>query len=315
MPLNVKSFYSNKTVKCCFLQDAIEEVEQEDVDAADFVLTGPSNADNVTEEEEEEDDEIFNHSGLPEEVSGEIEVVTRSIEQDSNDDEGKYDEESSDGDEPSRKQKKQNKKTEDRKEEKPKWKKSHLKNPVVMEDVTSEKVPRKLLNMHLSYLIRQSGEYLNVSLMTLELLVEHANRYTNRDKNNLQFTVTNDEMMKFIRIIFLSGYNKRTCETDYWSKSPDLECLIVASAMSRTRFQHIKSYLHAADNQNLSETKMAKIEPLYQILNEKFQRYGIFHENLSIDESMCQWSLTLVVIRVNSSFEESQLGLATRYGC
>ena len=92
--------------------------------------------------------------------------------------------------------------------------------------------------------------------------------------------------MKFIVIIFLSGYNKRTCETDYWSKSPDLECLIVASAMSRTRFQHIKSYLHAADNQNLSETKMAKIEPLYQILNEKFQRYGIFHENLSIDESM-----------------------------
>ena len=48
----------------------------------------------------------------------------------------------------------------------------------------------------------------------------------------------------------------------------------------------MKSYLHAADNQNLCETKMAKIEPLYQILNEKFQRYGIFHENLSIDESM-----------------------------
>ena len=128
-------------MKCCFLQNAIEEVEQENVDAADFVLTGPSNADNVTEEEEEEDDEVLNHSGLPEEVSGEIEVVPRSIEQDSNDDEGKYDEESSDGDEPSRKQKKQNKKTEDRKEEKPKWKKSHLKNPVVMEDVTSEKVP------------------------------------------------------------------------------------------------------------------------------------------------------------------------------
>ena len=99
MPLNVKSFYSNKTVKCRFLQDAIEEVEQEDVDAADFVLTGPSNAGNVTDEEEE-DDEIFNHSGLPGEVSGEIEVVTKSVEPNSNDDEGKDDEESSDGDEP-----------------------------------------------------------------------------------------------------------------------------------------------------------------------------------------------------------------------
>ena len=99
MPLNVKSFYSNKTVKCRFLQDAIEEVEQEDVDAADFVLTGPSNAGNVTDEEEE-DDEIFNLIGLPGEVSGEIEVVRRSIEPGSNDDEGKDDEESSAGDEP-----------------------------------------------------------------------------------------------------------------------------------------------------------------------------------------------------------------------
>ena len=115
-------------MKCRFLQDAIEEVEQEDVDAADFVLTGPSNAGNVTDEEEE-DDEIFNHSGLPGEVSGEIEVVTRSIEPNSKHDEGKDDEESNDSDENPRKQKKQNKKTKDRKEEKLKSKKSHLKNP------------------------------------------------------------------------------------------------------------------------------------------------------------------------------------------
>ena len=105
MPLNMKSFYSNKTVKCCFLQDTIKEMEQEDVDTTDFVLTGPSNAGNVTDEEEE-DDEIFNHSSLPAEVSGEIEVVTISIEQNGNDDEGKDDEESSDGGEPPRKQKK-----------------------------------------------------------------------------------------------------------------------------------------------------------------------------------------------------------------
>ena len=78
--------------------------------------------------------------------------------------------------------------------------------------------------------------------------MEDTNRYANQDKNNLQLTVTNDEMMKFIGIIFLYGYNQRTGETDYWSKSPDLECLIVASAMSQKRFQHIKSYLHAADN-------------------------------------------------------------------
>ena len=112
MPLNVKSAYSNKTVKCHFLQDAIKEVEQEDIDAVDFVLTDPSNAGNVTDEEEE-DNEIFNHSGLPGEASGEKEVVTRSIEPNSNDDEGKDNEESSNGDEPPRKQKEQNKKIKD----------------------------------------------------------------------------------------------------------------------------------------------------------------------------------------------------------
>ena len=264
MQLSVKSFYSNKTVKCRFLQDAIKEVEQEGVNAADFVLTGPSYAGNATDEEEE-DDEIFNHSSLPGKVSGEIEAITRSIEPNSNDDEGKDDEESSVGDAPPRKQKKQNKKTKDRKEEKPKWKKSHLKNPVVIEDVTSQKVSRKLLKMHPELPDQTEWEIFESFFnYIVELLVEHTNRYAHRDKNNWRFTVTNDEMMKFIGITFLSGYNKRTCEKD-WSKTPDLECLIVASAMSRTRFQHIKSYLHAADNQNLSETKMAKIEPLYQI--------------------------------------------------
>ena len=179
MPLNVKSFYSNKTVKCRFLQDAIEEVEQEDVDAADFVLTGPSNAGNVTVEEEE-DDEIFNQIGLPGEVSGEIEVVTRSIEPNSNDDESKDDEESSDGDELPRKQKKQNKKTKDRKEEKPKWKKCHLKNPVVIEDALSVKVSQKLLNMHPELSDKTEWEIFESFFNdSVELLVEHTNRYAN----------------------------------------------------------------------------------------------------------------------------------------
>ena len=157
---------------------------REDVDAADLVLTDPSNTGNITDEEEE-DDEIFNRSGLPEEVSGEIEVVTRSIEPNSNDDEGKDNEESSDGDEPPRKLKKQNKKNKDRKEEKPKWKKSHLKNAVVIEDVTSEKVSRKLLNMHPELSDRTVWGILESFFNDiLELLAEHTNKYANRDENN-----------------------------------------------------------------------------------------------------------------------------------
>ena len=94
MPQNVKSFYSNETVKSRFLQDTIEEVEQEDVDAADFVLSGPSNAGNVTDEEEEDDEN----------------------------------------------RKKKNKKNQIQKRRKAKVEKQSSETPVVIEDVTSEKV-------------------------------------------------------------------------------------------------------------------------------------------------------------------------------
>ena len=48
----------------------------------------------------------------------------------------------------------------------------------------------------------------------------------------------------------------------------------------------IKSFLHATDNQSLSEPRMAKAEPLYDLLNEKIQQFGIAHDDLSIDESL-----------------------------
>ena len=81
----------------------------------------------------------------------------------------------------------------------------HLKNLVVIEDVTSEKVSRKLLNMHPELSDKTEWEIFESFFNDIvELLVEHTNRYANRDKNNLQSAVTKDEMMKFIGIIFLS---------------------------------------------------------------------------------------------------------------
>ena len=56
--------------------------------------------------------------------------------------------------------------------------------------------------------------------------------------------------------------------------------------MSKNRFFKIKSILHAANNQSLSEPRMAKVEPLYNLLNKKVQQFGIAHEDLSIDESI-----------------------------
>ena len=55
------------------------------------------------------------------------------------------------------------------------------------------KVSRKLLNMHPEVSDKTEQEIFESFFNDIvELLVEHANRYANRDKNNLQFTVTND---------------------------------------------------------------------------------------------------------------------------
>lgn len=64
----------------------------------------------------------------------------------------------------------------------------------------------------------------------------------------------------------------------------------VSNAMSRNRYYEIKKYLHFADNSNLDKCdKMFKVRPLITKLNKKFQQFGIFHSNLSIDEAMVKY--------------------------
>ena len=78
-------------------------------------------------------------------------------------------------------------------------------------------------------------------------------------------------------------------ERDCWSIDPDLRCDAFCETMSRNRFFEIKSFIHTADNQYLSESRMAKVEPLYDLLNKKIQQFGIVQEDLSIDESIVSY--------------------------
>ena len=124
------------------------------------------------------------------------------------------------------------------------------------------------------------------SLLLIELLLTETNLYANRDKNTPQFKVTLKEMKNFIGLIFLSGYNIRLAEQDYWSVEPDFRCDTFCETMSRNRFFEIKPFLHAADNRSLSESRMTKVDQLYDLPNKKIQQFGIAHEDLSINESM-----------------------------
>lgn len=120
----------------------------------------------------------------------------------------------------------------------------------------------------------------------MSLIVEQSELYARRDLNQSTFSTTDDEIRQFIGILLLTGYNCQPCEKDYWSTSCDLGCDLVTSTMSRNRFLELKRCLHLADNQQLQATKMAKVAPIYDLLNKNLLQFGIFHDQLSVDESM-----------------------------
>ena len=94
-----------------------------------------------------------------------------------------------------------------------------------------------------------------------EYLVKETNRYATCNKKKPEFSVSMEEMMQFIGLIFLSAYNIRLSERDYWSTDPDLRCDAFFTTMSRNRFFEIKAVLHAANNQCLSDCRKAKVKP------------------------------------------------------
>ena len=118
------------------------------------------------------------------------------------------------------------------------------------------------------------------------LLADETNRYPHSEKINPEFSVSMEEMTNFIGLAFMSVYNIRLSNRDYWSTDSDLLCAAFSNTISRNGFFKIKSYLYAANNQMLKYSGMAKVVPLYDLLNEKLNTFSVVHEDLSIDESM-----------------------------
>ncbi|KRZ51629.1 PiggyBac transposable element-derived protein 3 [Trichinella nativa] len=127
--------------------------------------------------------------------------------------------------------------------------------------------------------------------MFTDEMIDHitfqSNLYAHRECNNRAFTVSPQEIRQFIGVILLSGYNCQPEAKYYWSTQPDMGAQGAISCMSRNRFMEIKKYLHLADNQKLVKgDKMSKVTPLYKLLNSSLVKHGMFHEKLSVDESI-----------------------------
>lgn len=101
--------------------------------------------------------------------------------------------------------------------------------------------------------------------------MNQTNLYAWRDKNQQNFSASHDEIKTFLGILLLSGYHRLPEERHYWST--DLGVQLVSAAMTRNRFQALKSVLHFADNHNLpAGEKCAKIEPIFAIINENLKK-------------------------------------------
>jgi hypothetical protein len=120
----------------------------------------------------------------------------------------------------------------------------------------------------------------------IEHIVKHSVMYAVAN-HNFSFTLSADEIYCFIGILLLSGYAPLPRRRMYWEENEDTHNVLVSKSIRRNRFEEIFRYLHVADNENLPPgDKMAKIRPLFDIMNEMFLVYAPIEKDISIDESM-----------------------------
>ena len=121
----------------------------------------------------------------------------------------------------------------------------------------------------------------------INYLTEMTNLYSNRDKGKHSFHVDHSEMRLFVAMLLLSGYNVLSRRRMYWDNSEDVHNESMSRAMSRNRFEKILSALHCSDNYNLdSEDKMAKVRPLYNLINKRCLKYSSDFSSICVDKWM-----------------------------
>lgn len=114
----------------------------------------------------------------------------------------------------------------------------------------------------------------------------------NTNKYAHQHNITNNVcdnvlMTRFIGFLIFTGYHTVPQFENYWSNQPDLGIPLVKNSITRAQFRIVKQNIHLCDNDNHDKNdRFAKVRPLLEILNKKFMQFGVFHENLSIDEQM-----------------------------
>ena len=99
--------------------------------------------------------------------------------------------------------------------------------------------------------------------------------------------MSEDDLRKFVGVLFLSGYHILPQQQMYWDRRNDANIPIFYQAISKNRFFQIKKYLHCADDQNLDLSgKLAQVQPIYDLMNTSIKQFSFWHKDFSIDEQM-----------------------------
>lgn len=122
-----------------------------------------------------------------------------------------------------------------------------------------------------------------------DTVIDHITKMTNlyAMQNSKQIAATPSEIRLVIAILLISGYVPLVNRRMYWDSSEDVHNAAVSSAMTVNRFEELLRYMHVCDNTDLdANDKLAKLRPLFVMLNERFVQHWPVEQDISIDESM-----------------------------
>ena len=98
--------------------------------------------------------------------------------------------------------------------------------------------------------------------------------------------VTDDEMRKFLALVFHMGLIKMPSYKHYWKIDKLFRSSIFSSVMSRERFQLIMRFLHFGNNPDFVGDRLGKVRLLIHHLNDTMAELYVPGKDLSVDESM-----------------------------
>ncbi|KAB0805128.1 hypothetical protein PPYR_02098 [Photinus pyralis] len=282
-------YYNTRALTLAEIEDIINDPNfMEDVESADIVVLPPE-TDYLTDEDEADDDIL----GIAEvnDVPGELELqyTTSQSERVEVNDSNNTEIPAS---HPKCTSTKSNKRKRILTDVSPTWRKVH---PSYTKLPTEGKGATVRFENMTTKLIDKTPCELFETMFTddvIDYITKETVRYASAVKNDTKFTLSSEDIKAFLGVLLFSGYHKLPSERHYWSEQEDLGVNIVKNCMSRNKYLKIKSYIHFNDNDQANVNKSDKgfkVRPLIIQMNEKFQQWGIFVKELSIDEMIVKY--------------------------